>query len=100
MVEVKCMTCGKRFEIDVDLQELEKKYQEVEFHCPECNDGWIGIYLKQVNEMSEEEFEAETWECTKKKYNLTPCLNCEDIKKDALKMKGHRCLFCMFYWRG
>lgn len=46
MVEVKCMTCGKRFEIDADLQELEKKYQEVEFHCSECNDGWIGIYFR------------------------------------------------------
>lgn len=50
--------------------------------------------------MTEEEFEAETWERTKKKYNLTSCPNCEDIKKDALKMKEHRCLFCMFYWRG
>lgn len=40
------MECGKHFEIAVDLQELEKTYQEVEFHCAKDNDGWIGIYLK------------------------------------------------------
>ena len=46
MVEVKCIACEKRFEIDVDLQELEKEYQEVEYHCTGCNEGWIGIYLR------------------------------------------------------
>jgi len=50
--------------------------------------------------MSEEKFEIETWERTKKKYNLVPCPDCESIKKDVLRKKEHRCMYCMFYWEG
>ena len=54
-----------------------------------------------MNEMEyEDAFAAETWERTKKKYNLSPCSDCEDVKKDVLRMKEHRCVCCMFYWRG
>ena len=48
----------------------------------------------------EDEFGAEVWEQMKKKYNLSPCPDCENIKKDALRMEEYRCVYCMFYWRG
>ena len=47
-----------------------------------------------------EEFDREVWEHMKEKYDLSPCSECDDIKKDPLRMKEQRCIFCMYYWLG
>ena len=46
MVEVECIECEEKFEVDIDLEEMKKRHSEVLFVCRSCNQGWIGIQVR------------------------------------------------------